>query len=526
MRTIDLNCTEDPILTHHSDVCIIGAGAAGLYLAVRLMNKGIDVTIVEAGDKNCVDGADLGIETEFGAEFYSGAIAGRFFGLGGSTSKWGGAMVPHVPIDHTAIDAFDTVWQHVMDCIDQHSATVLQTLGLPQKPAFQKVVNQYFPEQTITLEQCGILPMSTLFLPFKRKNFSTLLNQGKSGKGRLTLVLNAVATAWEWQEKGKDAHITKCIAKNKQHKKITLQSYQFVVAAGAIESTRILLELNRQSGDKVLKENRLIGHYLSDHLSSNIADIHLNDQKMVAKTFGPRFFRGDMRSFRFLEKKKPPGSPRSFFHFIFEIDNPGFLLAKKVLSSLQSRSIPEISFSEVTNAIASMSALGYQRFIHNRLRIPKGTSTHLQLDIEQTPCYNNRIELLPQKDIYGRSKSIIYWNITDDDYQKINDTAQRFLEKWPIQRFVFPRLVFRKVGLLSVKPHDAYHPVGTCRMGRDVTSVVDMDLKVRGISNVHILSTAVFPTAGSANPTFSMLCLGERLTQHLQQKLVCSSILL
>ena len=69
------------------------------------------------------------------------------------------------------------------------------------------------------------------------------------------------------------------------------------------------------------------------------------------------------------------------------------------------------------------------------------------------------------------------------------------------------------------KPHDAYHPVGTCRLGEDRESVVSPDLKVHGTSNVFLLSTAVFPSAGSANPTFSMLCFAERLSD-----LLCSEV--
>jgi len=68
------------------------------------------------------------------------------------------------------------------------------------------------------------------------------------------------------------------------------------------------------------------------------------------------------------------------------------------------------------------------------------------------------------------------------------------------------------------KPYDAYHPVGVCRMGTAVEDVVDPELRVHGISNLAVLSTAVFPTAGTANPTFSMLCLGEALADRLSKE--------
>lgn len=67
----------------------------------------------------------------------------------------------------------------------------------------------------------------------------------------------------------------------------------------------------------------------------------------------------------------------------------------------------------------------------------------------------------------------------------------------------------------EVKPHDAYHPVGTCRMGEDGEAVVGRDLKVRGFANLWVASTGVLPSAGTANPTFTMLCLTQQLAEEL-----------
>lgn len=63
---------------------------------------------------------------------------------------------------------------------------------------------------------------------------------------------------------------------------------------------------------------------------------------------------------------------------------------------------------------------------------------------------------------------------------------------------------------------DTYHPMGGLRMGVDpATSVVDIDLKVHGLANLHVASCAVFPAGGSSNPTFTMMALTMRLADHL-----------
>ena len=54
-------------------------------------------------------------------------------------------------------------------------------------------------------------------------------------------------------------------------------------------------------------------------------------------------------------------------------------------------------------------------------------------------------------------------------------------------------------------------------MGIDGNSVVDHELSVRGLKNLSVVSTAVLPSAGTANPTFTMLCLAEALVARLTE---------
>ena len=97
--------------------------------------------------------------------------------------------------------------------------------------------------------------------------------------------------------------------------------------------------------------------------------------------------------------------------------------------------------------------------------------------------------------------------------------ANAFIAKWQRLPSGFPSVEPVPVEASARKPHDAFHPVGTCSMGVKGNSVVASDLRVHGSSNLFALSTAVFPTAGTANPTFSMLCLGEALAETIAGQL-------
>ena len=52
-------------------------------------------------------------------------------------------------------------------------------------------------------------------------------------------------------------------------------------------------------------------------------------------------------------------------------------------------------------------------------------------------------------------------------------------------------------------------------MGKNTEAVVDENLKVWGLENLWVVSTGVLPSAGSANPSFTMLCLADRLAEQL-----------
>jgi choline dehydrogenase-like flavoprotein len=59
--------------------------------------------------------------------------------------------------------------------------------------------------------------------------------------------------------------------------------------------------------------------------------------------------------------------------------------------------------------------------------------------------------------------------------------------------------------------------MGTTRMGATPrTGVVDPDCRVFGVRNLYIAGSAVFPSAGHANPTLTIVALALRLAEHLR----------
>lgn len=67
--------------------------------------------------------------------------------------------------------------------------------------------------------------------------------------------------------------------------------------------------------------------------------------------------------------------------------------------------------------------------------------------------------------------------------------------------------------------HTVYHPAGTCAMGApdDPLTVVDPELRVRGVDGLRVADASVFPTMPTANPMVAVLMVGERASDLLRR---------
>ena len=137
---------------------------------------------------------------------------------------------------------------------------------------------------------------------------------------------------------------------------------------------------------------------------------------------------------------------------------------------------------------------------------------------ELPPRAETGITLDTDTDVFGRAKARANWTITDiskNSYYEISNLLRDSLssisgssvvvQDWDA---VYPWLGFNG------------HHIGTTRMTSTASQgVVDKDLRLHELDNLYVAGSSVFPSAGLANPTFTITALSIRLAQHLGERL-------
>ena len=123
--------------------------------------------------------------------------------------------------------------------------------------------------------------------------------------------------------------------------------------------------------------------------------------------------------------------------------------------------------------------------------------------------------LTEKRDRLGKNHVALNWQLSEIDKYSIKRAHEIIGEELGRAGLGRLRITFDEdVPLLN----GGWHHMGITRMHVDPKQgVVDANCRVHGISNLYIAGSSVFPTAGYANPTLTIVALAVRLADHMQR---------
>lgn len=526
----DLELSAVSQATCDAQVCIVGAGLAGLFLARLLREQGVQVVMLEAGSAAARSPVEMGQSCEQRGHSYRGADVGRSFGLGGTSVLWGGQLIPMAESDFGPRPqaGFDA-WPITHADVARHYGTVREHLGLGGRTA----ADQASTDASLLSEFPDLRRFGREFelrfsewLPFGKRNFAASFADSLKTDASLVVWLNAAVTAMGRPPDG-DSRIETLTAQSSNGRVLTVRARALAICAGALESTRLLLAFDESSNSSITRDGAPLGRYFSDHLSVTCGRIICRDRGRYDRAAAPSFARGVMRTPRLelaASAQRDLGLPSAFVHLPFVtsgdtgLDIARYLLMRHHGKRRDLRHTPGMH----RRLVSDLLALTYWRLIHRRLWIPPTAERSLQLDIEQAPNPDSRLYLSAERDALNRKRLIVDWRICPSDLEALRTVAAITAAAWrrsPLGRWAEIEPSLPPDSDFLTKPYDVYHPAGSTRMGTSPrNSVVDGDLRLWGTTNCFVATTAVFPSMGSANPGLTHLALTSRLANEIARQ--------
>lgn len=539
--------------TFHADVCVVGAGPAGIVLALELAQNGRQVLLIESG-KTAFDSAaqTLGEATITDAARHVPMSLATRRQFGGTSAIWGGRCVPLDPIDFVTRDhapfsgwpiSYSEMAKHYPKACEYAGcgpADFTSTSSLPDLPP---TIVPGLPDSVVTssrLERWG-----------SPTDFGQRYYDDIARHLRITCLLNATCTRIEFGDN--PASVTSLSISTSGGNRLFAKGHMYALASGGIATTRLLLVSNRVHRAGLGNQGGKLGRFYMGHLSGKIADIQFSTDP-TRTIFG--FERDRMGSYcrkRFAISDEQQRANR-LLNCALWLDNPrladpdhrsGILsLALLALSMplLNRRLAPEAIVAaaiggsgaiprmphllnimrDLPSVMAFAPTFVYKRYFSKR-RVPgffvKSSSNvyALHYHAEQLPDEESQIRLGADVDAFGVRRPVVDLRFSASDADSVVSTHG--LLDSHLRVHGCGQLIYRFANLRSAvlsQARDGFHQIGTTRMSTHPRhGVVDANCKVHGIDNLYVSSSSVFPTSGQANPTLSVIALSVRLARHL-----------
>lgn len=507
------------------DLCIVGAGAAGLALATQFLDSPWRVIVLESGLQQPDAAGDALNTLACDGLRHDGGSLGRVRAFGGTTLAWGGQLVPMRASELQPRPWIPgSGWPLSLDELQPYYRRVerlLQTEGPPYDEAVWSQL-QVTPPQ---FDPTAICVRFSQWAPLRRRNFALLWRRDLERSRNVRVLLDATAVAVGCGATG--GRCESVDIRSRSGRSGSVRARVFVIACGGIETARLLLASAHPDGSGVANRSGVLGRYFQDHVSLIAGTVEPSSRRALQHLFDPRYIGGTMYSVK-LEATDLAMRQRGWLHVMAHLgflipEALGWMEVRRIFRSLQAGRIEIPSLEESLAMVrggAELARLALARILAKRRRSPDSGEIQLFVDTEQVPNPHSRVVLDTAVDALGMRRARLDWQITDLECKTLTEFARAIAAEFARTGLgkvrLAERLDFDLRGKLGAA-RDIYHHMGTTRMSRNPTEgVVRDDLRCHDVDNLYIAGPSTFPSGGVANPTFTALALALRLADHLK----------
>ena len=491
------------------DICIIGAGAAGISMALEWIGTPHKVILLEGG----------GFEYESQMQdLYKGKTTGqRYYPLesarlhyfGGTTGHWAGFCSPFDPIDFKKRDWVPhSGWPIKREDLDPFYARAHKNLDLGP----YEYQDTYWKAKDSSLDS---LPLNPEIVFNKMWQFSPPTRFGTKYKDTIVKASNihlyTYANVTNIDANEHASTIERVTIKNLAGKTHTVKAKYFVLACCAIQNARLLLASNKQSPKGLGNNNDLVGRYFMEHLEIKSAELWLTEPeifKLYHWEFGKTKARAELAISEEKQRElKILNGTASFTPLNTARKQPAFIDMWTADTAQTKKNMSKFEQEEKkANSDAKNGVSSYQLFTR----------------IEQAPNPESRITLDTESDALGMPRASLHWVLTPLEKRSIREIYKLIGQQLGIANKGRVRLMeYLRDENDNTWPEftgGGWHHMGTTRMSDDPQiGVVDANCKVHGISNLYVAGSSCYATAGAPNPTLTLVALTIRLADHLKK---------
>lgn len=499
-----------------ADLCIVGAGAAGITMALEWIGSRHKVLLLEGGGLEYEPAIqDLYRGENVGLPYYP-LQAARLHYFGGTTGHWAGFC--------STLDAIDFEKREWVP----HSGWPIRRPELDRfyaraHPLLELGPYEYSASDWQRRDPTLIpLPLDSRVMWTKMWQFSPPTRFGARYRAAVIAASNVHlythANVCELEAHESLGGIEGLRVRTLDGKELRARARCYVLACCSIQNARLLLASNRRAPAGLGNAHDLVGRFFMEHIEIPSGNLALApspavNTKMYALEFGRTRARGELalsaaaqREHRILNGtvSLEPGAPDEVAKSTFQWGTPERLAARREWEARGKAGPPPAGFSE-------SPAGGSPLFFHVMTRQ------------EQAPNPESRVLLSTERDALGMPRAKLDWRLTALDRRSFGvfyEVMGRELGRSGAGRVQQLDWVTREDDTWPTTLSGGWHHMGTTRMHDDPRSgVVDANCRVHGLANLYVAGASVYPTGGAANPTLTLVALSLRLSDHLKRTL-------